>query len=178
MQDVTLDGLDPALRRRVQRMLRGTLGRASTSAPAAAVAADSSLSTVIDAAPALSATAGFKDRRKAEVRELDQQALGIVETLRAQNVEGLQKTGRGKLSELLVHPVLLPMLLKVRHSSVQPGDWSFVMTPGLSHAGRAPQRAGMLQQGVECVAVTITPLPMEWNAQEWNAQLSRSPRCP
>ena len=70
-----LEGLDPALRRRVQRMLKGTLGRASAAGAAAAdVATEAPPEVVLDAAPAMGATTGVKDRRKADIRALDEQA--------------------------------------------------------------------------------------------------------
>jgi hypothetical protein len=129
MQKQRFGGMDPQLRRRVERMLRGTLGRASQGNAAAAAAAgnpasanqvDDALASVIDAAPALASTAAFKDRRSKAIRELDEQAAQVVQELRGLDLDvssgGLAaaKSGKGKLAELVAHPALFPLLLKVR----------------------------------------------------------------
>ena len=124
LQKATLDGLEPQLRRRVERICRGTL-RPHTD-PAAAAAADApamdeTAASIIDAAPALAPTAGHKDRRKKGIRELDERAHVIVAQLQASRAQadlghmaiGKRGRGKGKLQELVSHPALFPTLLKV-----------------------------------------------------------------
>jgi hypothetical protein len=112
VQNSTLDGLDPALRRRVERMYRGTLGPASTSGHTDAPVDTDDLATVINAAPALATTPALKDRRSKDNKKLDERARVIVADLEARNVK-MSKSGRGKMAELVAHPVLYPMLVKV-----------------------------------------------------------------
>lgn len=107
-----LDGLDPALRSRVERMHRGTLGRAS--APAAqAASGPEDLPTILDGAPTLGSTAAYKDRRSQANRQLDERAREIVEDLQARQVQVGRRKEPQRLLQLLTHPLLCPLLFKV-----------------------------------------------------------------
>jgi hypothetical protein len=114
MQTELLEGLEPALKHRVVRMSRGTLGRAST---AAGSNADIPQPTIIDATPGLTSTKTIKDRRSQTNRELDEQARDVVAKLQARNVD-VSKDGTRRLRRMLTHSLLCPLLFKVRECTL------------------------------------------------------------
>jgi hypothetical protein len=152
LQKAKLDDLEPKLRVRVERMCRGTLGAASrprspsgSAAAADATAADESLASVIDAAPALASTRGVKDRRSEVNRLLDERAKAIVAELAAADLElsarnlSLAKKGKGKMHELMGHPALFPALLKARTLRMRyRGDAVFQLPVDIQSAAAFP----------------------------------------
>lgn len=112
MQAELLEGLEPALKRRVIRMSRGTLGRASSAAPGDQHGGASQPAAIIDAAPALASTKTITDRRSQTNRDLDEQAREVVAELHARNVDA-SKDGSRRLRQMLTHSLLCPLLFKV-----------------------------------------------------------------